>query len=164
MSRPTKLTKELQKSICDDVEKTGATFERAAEANGIHRATLYNWRKWGADGRQPYADFFDAITRAHARYEIEVLRKLENPELSCEDPKAMGPLVRSLTWKLERTRRDTYGSHITVKVTEAQNHFLEKLSEVCDRMGAEEVLGAFLDELEASSPEVEDEESATSVH
>lgn len=69
--RPTKLTADLQKAICAMLRK-GLPFELACEANGVHRATGYEWRKRG-EGRdknrksaENYARFADACRKAKA--------------------------------------------------------------------------------------------------
>lgn len=69
--RPTKLTKELQDKICDDIAK-GAFVTHAAIANGVSKNTFMEWiaRGKGSDpDREPnelYANFANAIEVAKA--------------------------------------------------------------------------------------------------
>lgn len=46
MARPTKLTPDRSRRICDNV-RLGMSYERAAMAAGISRQTLYRWRERG---------------------------------------------------------------------------------------------------------------------
>lgn len=69
MGRHTKLTPELQESICDAI-KQGLYIYRACELNDISRDTYFEWLKRAEDKNHPenklYADFSDAIKRAEA--------------------------------------------------------------------------------------------------
>jgi len=46
MARPTKLTPDRSRRICDNV-RLGMTYERAAQAAGISEQTLHRWRNRG---------------------------------------------------------------------------------------------------------------------
>lgn len=59
----TKLTKTLQKKLCELVGQT-VPIKFAAGSQGISEATVHNWIAWGKEGRQPYLEFFESITRA----------------------------------------------------------------------------------------------------
>lgn len=39
----------------------------AAELNGVSEREYYRWLKWGGEGREPYAGFLLAVTRARAQ-------------------------------------------------------------------------------------------------
>ena len=146
--RPTKLTPEVQAAICEHLAN-GATLEVAAQAEGITRQTVTNWRMAGGKGTEPYAAFLVASERARARFETDTLSRLRKLDESATlDPKIAAPLVKSLTWLLERTRRERYGTLVTVKVEEAKDHLLDTLERVCERLGSTEVLVAVLEELE----------------
>jgi hypothetical protein len=67
MARPTKLTDEVQKQIVRAIA-AGAYGEVAAEAAGIHKATLYRWLAKGRrTKRGKLCEFCDAIKKAQAR-------------------------------------------------------------------------------------------------
>lgn len=151
--RPSKLTPELTAAICEDIRTTGAPAKVAAQAHGIGRSTFFDWCARGAkeeaagsEGR--HRDFLDAVAQAKAKWQVEALRKVEDIESYVSDKRAATAFANSITWKLERLERETYGSQITVKVEEAKTYLLDTLEQVCERMGAQEVLLAVLDELE----------------
>ena len=146
--RPSKLTDELTAAICEHV-KVGATLEVAAQAEGITPQTVSNWRRWAREEKPGYEGFFESTERARAAFETDTLERLHRLDTSATlDPKIAGPLVKSLTWLLERTRRERYGTQITVKVAEAKEHLLDTIERVCGRMGETAVLVAILEELE----------------
>jgi transposase len=84
MGRPTKLTPEIQETICNAIE-IGATREIAAMAAGIDRSTLFNWIKRGRDERKrlaqkgarlrkrekPFLDFLDSLEFSEAGGEVK---------------------------------------------------------------------------------------------
>lgn len=65
--RPTKLTPELQKKICDEVCR-GTSQETAALLAGIQERTLYYWIERGKAGKEPYLQFFQDLMRARAEH------------------------------------------------------------------------------------------------
>ena len=69
--RPTKFTPELAKKICRWVA-AGVSVEAAAEAEGVARATVYNWRERGQEGKEPYASFVTDLAKAHAQVEARL--------------------------------------------------------------------------------------------
>jgi hypothetical protein len=83
MGRPTKLTPELQKAICDAIQG-GCYVETACLASGIDESTYYRWLEKGGQGQQPYRDFRDAVKKAEAHCEKlavgTVLRVAFDPE------------------------------------------------------------------------------------
>lgn len=77
MARTTKLDDLVSKRICDAL-KAGHSFAGAARAAGIDASTLHDWRRWGKDGREPYAAFANRVDDARHVAEnrcIEVLKK-----------------------------------------------------------------------------------------
>ncbi len=158
MGRPTKLTDEVQEAICGHI-RNGATFEVAAKAEGITGRSLLNWRSWGEESEEgtPHYELFRSTERARSQFETETLKRLATLDAEDVDPKIAGPLVKSLTWLLERTRRERYGTHITVKVEEAKDVMLSALESVCERLGTPEVFGALLEELDQGSSALEGE-------
>ena len=66
MSRPTKLTPELQERIVKDIS-LGVSYVDASGAAGVDYTTFNNWVKWGRDSKKGiYFKFFNAIEGAKA--------------------------------------------------------------------------------------------------
>lgn len=66
MARPSALTDEISKQICDSL-KLGATKKASAESAGIDYATFNNWMKRGAvEKRGKFVKFFKAVGHAEA--------------------------------------------------------------------------------------------------
>jgi hypothetical protein len=174
IGRPSLLTPALTKRICDSV-RLGAGLEVAAAAENIPGRYAEDWQAKGRLAERKgklvgndaaYLAFSQAVARARAEFELDILRRLQTLDASKQvemmgaivtvaviDPKVAGALSKSLTWLLERCRRERYGSQITVKVEEAKSYLLDTLERVCDRMGAAEVLAAVLEELERGGSE-----------
>lgn len=191
--RPTRLTPKLIERILEHV-RIGAGLDVAGAHEGVNETQVWRWQKWGRElsqrllngeklkltvSQQRYVEFSQGIARARAEFEVNILRRLDtlddcreviNPStgeletVNKIDPKIAAALSKSLTWLLERTRRDTYGSQITVKVEEAKEYLLDALERVCDRMGQKAVLEALLDELERGGQEAAGEASPPAVH
>ena len=66
--RPSLLTKERRKRICEGIQ-LGMTYKLAAQYAGISEATLYGWLKRGRnkDGRG-YVELFDAVKEAESKH------------------------------------------------------------------------------------------------
>ncbi len=66
--RPSLLTKERRKRICEGIQ-LGMTYKLAAQYAGISEATLYGWLKRGRskDGAQ-YVTLFDAVKEAESKH------------------------------------------------------------------------------------------------
>ena len=84
MGRPSKLTPEISKKICEAIQ-AGNYIETAAAYAGINKTTLYDWLKRGAremervnasktakvkKSEAPYVDFSNAIEKAFAQSEV----------------------------------------------------------------------------------------------
>ena len=67
-----KLTPEVTERITRLI-RLGNCRETAAAAAGISSRTLRNWCMWGADGREPYTEFCDALEAAEAEIEKNVV-------------------------------------------------------------------------------------------
>lgn len=72
--RPTKLTETLQKAICKELELS-VPEKYAAEMNGLHEDTFHLWMRQGAEEIEPYASFYQAVTRARAKAVGKLTRK-----------------------------------------------------------------------------------------
>jgi hypothetical protein len=54
----------------------GNYLETAAHAAGLAPVTVYNWKKRGEAGEEPYATFVQAVKRAEADAEIEAIQRV----------------------------------------------------------------------------------------
>lgn len=149
VGRRTKLTPDLQEAICKHIEN-GATLKVAAASESVFKQRLHEWREKGkAEPDGIYGQFPDSVERARARFETNTLKRLQTLDEAIEafdhegnplrvnkiDPKVAAALTKSLTWVLERTRRERYGAQITVKVAEAKQELLESLARVIQKRG-----------------------------
>lgn len=126
MGRPSKLTAELTDEICESLA-LGAPVETAAEAAGIDHATLYRWIDRGIRGEEPYAALCEAVMRARAKAELDLLRSA-----AAGDEKGVSyGQARAACWLLERTRPTKYGQRINLKLEEAVSEVLEVVRGVC---------------------------------
>jgi hypothetical protein len=105
MARPSKLTREVQETICAAVEE-GVSFETACEVADVAAATGWEWlaRGMGRDPDRPsspeFAEFAEALTRARARAEMrEVQLIVKHAETDW----------RAAAWMLERRAPERYG-------------------------------------------------------
>jgi hypothetical protein len=99
--QPTKITRAIIDTIAKEIE-SGAPSEVAAGANGICRATYFNWLQWGREGKGPiYREFLDAIERAEDRAHSRLSRLA-----------FVGGAKSSQTWWLARKHRGLWGRDI----------------------------------------------------
>jgi hypothetical protein len=98
--RPTKLTAEIQATICEVIQ-SGCYLETAAAFVGLDRGTIYRWLKKGARSRRgPYRAFADAVRRAMAQAEIRDLLHIR---------KAGEFHWQAAAWRLERRYPKRWG-------------------------------------------------------
>lgn len=75
--RKTKLTDDLQKEFCNQLERA-AFIEVAAASVGIRRQTVYNWMRRGARQKTGiYRRFLDAVKKAQAKAELTCIEGIE---------------------------------------------------------------------------------------
>jgi transposase len=73
MGRPTKLTPEVQKRICDAI-KAGNYYEAAAAYADVDYRTFRNWMERGEKaGSGIYFQFFQSVARAEAEAEVRIV-------------------------------------------------------------------------------------------
>lgn len=76
MARPSKLTPELRRKICDDI-RAGRQVEEAADAAGISRKTLHRWMLRGETTRfGPHREFYVAVRAALVETRAALLQTL----------------------------------------------------------------------------------------
>ena len=95
-----KLTKEVCDAICEGLEK-GNYITTCCRAVGINPKTFYNWKKWGEDGREPYATFLERVNKSEAIGEMLHVEIIHDTALS-------GNWLSS-AWLLERKYPSRFG-------------------------------------------------------
>ena len=100
MARPTKLTPAVLERIVQAV-KAGLTYEVAAQAAGVDRATFYRWKARGEhDQHGPYRDLCDVLKKAEAEAEAHMLGIIRD---------AAPTQWQAAAWFLERRYPERYG-------------------------------------------------------
>lgn len=104
--RPTKLTPDMQKRICEAI-KLGMSRERAAWFCGIDRVTLQRWLK-AAEGRASgkYVDFCNSLKKAEADAIAVNLKNLHTA--------AQNGAWQASAWMLERRYPQEYGRNVNI--------------------------------------------------
>lgn len=108
--RPTKLTTELQETICKAI-RAGAYIETAAQFAGIDKPTLYLWMKKGhscSSGRNPYAQFLNAVEKALADAEMR--------DVLVIDKAGQEGNWQASAWRLERKFPKKWGRKDTLRI------------------------------------------------
>ena len=101
MARPTRLTPEVQATVCKAI-RHGATYQAASEAAGIAYSTFNDWHK---DPRPRFVKFSEAIRRANADAQLDLLAKIGNQ--ADKD-------WRAAAWILERRFKNDFGLAVDV--------------------------------------------------
>jgi hypothetical protein len=108
MGRPTKLNDEVQEKIVSLV-RAGNYPEVAAQAAGVAGRTYYEWMAKGEDGREPYAQFMQAVKEAQAAAEshaVTIIRKA-----------ALDGSWQAAAWFLERSKAERWRRKENVELT-----------------------------------------------
>ena len=95
------MTPEVQETICKAI-RIGATYQAAAEAAGVSYETFNEWRKCKTT---KFLRFSEAIDRANADAQLELLQKIQN--FTDKD-------WRAGTWILEHRFKQDYGNSVDV--------------------------------------------------
>ncbi len=154
MVRPLTLNDTVQAQIVEAI-KVGATYEVACKAAGVNRWTLWEWRKKGKGGKEPFASLLVAVEQARAQFEVAALKKLNNLESSDMDPKFASAQTRALTWLLERTRRERFGPDLDAKINKHIEEAKEELLDAAEGVLATEDFAALLDRLASGGKEAQ---------
>lgn len=138
VGRPSKLTPETVKMICDTI-RAGNYMETAAARAGINKETLYRWLRIAATAKpggpnQKYREFGDAVAKAMAdaeAFHVAIVAKAA----------ASGKWLAAAWW-LERARPDRWRERqeLDVGVTSVQMHLeggglLKKLEKLAQAAG-----------------------------
>lgn len=108
--RPSKLTPELQARICEAI-RAGNYIETAAAYAGVHKATLYDWLKRGANANAgKFREFSDAVEKALADAEARDVALIA---------KAATEHWQAAAWRLERKFPDKWGRRQRLDVVDA---------------------------------------------
>lgn len=124
MARPTSLP-EVQAVILTAIE-AGNYRVTACAAAGIHRHTLQNWEKWGAEGKEPYAEFLAALQTAEAKAEMRLLSDIDSARAGT--PGVSGADVwQTKAWILERRWPQRWAARVRTVVAEEVGTLVNKL-------------------------------------
>lgn len=104
MARPTSLTPGVRKKIVGLIA-AGNWEKTAAIAAGVTEQTFHNWMSWGAEGKEPYAEFREEVLEARAGAEVLMLDRL----------KGDGEKWQRWAWWLERSFPDRWGRRDTMR-------------------------------------------------
>lgn len=109
LGRPTKLTPDMQKRICEAI-RLGMTRERAAWFCGIHRITFLRWIARGDKATSgKYFEFCEALKKAETEGIAVNLKNIHNA--------AQSGAWQASAWILERRHPEEYGRNaITASV------------------------------------------------
>jgi len=94
--RVTKCTPKIIKDLCEALKKC-PHLQTAALAVGLSRHSLYEWKKRGENGEQPFARFLEEVERTIAERQIELVQDI-----------ATDPDWRAKLAILERLDRSTF--------------------------------------------------------
>ncbi len=126
--RPTKLTPEIQRAICESVALS-IPHKYAAEEAGIHEDTFALWMRKGSEGRAPYAAFYRAVTRARA----SAVKSLTVRVLGG------GKGSSGSAWLLERRFANDYGPRQKVELSEDPEKPLRNVRAALDGISIEQL-------------------------
>jgi hypothetical protein len=76
LGRPTSLTVELQREICEHLADA-IPIATTCELVGIAPSTFHAWINRGESGEAPYSEFRDEVTCARARAKLMLLRIID---------------------------------------------------------------------------------------
>lgn len=107
--RPTKLTPGLQRDFLRVIRRSG--FQRdACAVVGITEDTLAMWKRWGAEGREPFRGFTEALKKAEVERRQSYLRESERRGKKRNDP-------REIQWRAAVTDPEVFSikHHVVVQ-------------------------------------------------
>lgn len=101
--RKTKLTPQVQDLIVQALN-VGAHHEHACQYAGIDQSTFYDWLRKADTGKEPYAQFSQAVKKAESQAGVGYLALI--------DSAARAGNWQAAAWKLERRWPKLYGRQI----------------------------------------------------
>lgn len=107
--RPTDLTPEISAAICDTIRETACSVYTAALAVGVSWSVVYYWERWGREGKQPYAQFAQAVMQARAEAEVSLVREFKRADREGLRSTQYYPFM------LERRYPNEYGNRIKIE-------------------------------------------------
>lgn len=123
--RPTSLTPEVAETILAAV-RAGNYKATACAAAGIHRDTLNDWEHRGARGEEPYREFSDALQKAEAESEVELLREIRSAQPAVVQVQG-ADVWQSRAWIMERRWPKKWAQKVRLAVTEELGALHERL-------------------------------------
>lgn len=149
--RPTSLTPEVHKAIVANVRK-GVWVETAAAAARVHKASVYNWIKWGSaeDAEEPYLSFALDVMQARAEKQIECIVALLSARAGIPGV-ANADVWTNLAWFLERTDPAAWSGKVRATVEETVEQAMRRLASVLDADSLEKARAALRPDTGASS-------------
>lgn len=105
MARPTKLTPETTKKLCNAIQ-LGATYAMACKYAGVSYGRFREWIKKGESAnRGKFHEFSETIKAAEGKATVQWLAKIEQA--------ANDGAWQAAAWKLERRYPESYGRQLT---------------------------------------------------
>ena len=132
--QPTKCTPELIQAFADSIE-LGMPNNYACDLHGINPTTYCNWMNHGAEGKEPYVRFFEAIKKAEPKFIAHNLNVIKNAAQAQWLPAA---------WLLERKAPQSFARNQTRIKLELKNDCatdkaLSLVDQVIDKVAAGEL-------------------------
>ena len=119
MSRPTKLTPDVQQTLVFALSE-GATIEHACDYAGINPDTFYAWMQRGAAGEAEFSEFSESVTRARGRGVVTDLSTISKAGLAGD--------WKAAAWRLQHRYPAEYGAKL--KISGDADHPLRVLHEL----------------------------------
>jgi hypothetical protein len=120
--RPTKLTPQVQATICEALA-SGIDFEMAARFAGVHDGSAANWKMWGKQGRSPrLVAFFEAVSKAECDAAVGYAEVIARAAQKGTWPAA--------AWMLERKYPRVFGQKVRLEVANELESFVRDLAHV----------------------------------
>lgn len=102
--RPTKLTAETTKKICDAI-LVGSTYKAAAQYAGVNYSTFRMWMKRGEDGKgRKFVEFLETVETANASAQVYFATNIKSAATAGD--------WRAAAWMLERRFPKAYGQRV----------------------------------------------------
>ena len=112
MGRPCKLTPEVHQRIVQFL-RHGNSQKAAAEAAGIHEATLQRWLAEGeASAQSCFREFCEDCKKAQAEWQASMVRVVERHAVGAD---GLMPTWQAAAWLLERRDHKNWGRKVSAE-------------------------------------------------